>query len=458
MTIFTSRDFETLNVDGPSATMYALSLFLHHVMDWSIVGNTQFNITGSQLFVTSGTNASINLDPGFEDFVLFPSGTYEPTIGDVTASYILVLKSTEHPRMNSGLFRFLGTGSFSGSTALQIDYRSTQDPPPQSASLDWAVYRSESHLESFVISTSPNTGVVGYHGAYPATTSKIILQSPHSSSWQVRLCRETDLDENTHATVLTRMSIAPGFGGNSRGDFQILGDHLHSVQFFNTEDSQYGGGVVGWDMDITSVKRLYLWGEQDNTPGSFIMFGRSTVLSSTDFHAWSAFGFCEDETQPLPSLTIQRMFTMGNSNNINAGAQGIPFWETGASSGNRGVIGFGLSKLPVIGGVATWTTLQSDPSVGPGGSHPIYSLLGKDNEYLNATELIPNDVWIGVANKSMNSNDPRYQFEPRRLGRFPLARMGRENFGDFTVTSDADHSWIHMFDGVYLPWSGTVTP
>lgn len=456
MTIYTCRDFSIPSSAEPADLLYYSAIFLHKVMNFTIVGNTSINLTGSALSIASGSSGSLNLGTDEEYYFSGNLGTYVPSSNDI--GRILTLRSENNPRVNSGLFSITSVNIPSG--ALVLDYRSGDIPPPESETLQWALWESGS------ASSWPNggnsSGSSGYNGYGPtATTTRIILQSPHSSSWQVRLCYETVQDQNTNQTTGTKFSIAPGFNGNSIGDFltrdNVNHKHLHSILWFNTGDSNYRGGVVGFDGgNKAKARRIYMWGEQDLTPGSFIFASRSPVEGADDSHAWAAFGFCEEEVEPLPSESIQRLFVMGNMFHGNSGKSNISWRTDGEDEDELGIVGYGMVDQPIIGGLGIYTLARADSGAS---GHIIESANAKDSEYVNATELLPVDVNIGVTSKGFGVfAQPRYQFEFRTLGRFPLARMGRTNFSDFTTTTDTNKSWLHLANGAYLPWSGSVTP
>lgn len=457
MTTFVSRDFQTLSGSTGAGVLYLGALFLRSVMDFTLVGETNFSL--SVYLQSSGTLGSLNLDPGFEDHFLFPSGTYSPSSADINR--ILVLKSTSNPKFASGLFRILSTGSFSGSTTVQVDFRSTDNPPVESGSLQWALYDSELTFSS---STGDNGSTTSYATRGSAQSSRIILQSAHTSSWQVRLCNESLQDVSTNNWVTSR-TVAVGVNGDSNGDFPARGEHNHGPMWFDTYDQNLAGSASGWLGDATGDWRLYFWGSDDGI-GSVVFFSRTTTaILSTNYHNWCAFGGCEDETQPLPARTSQRLFSFGTRRNTNEGTQTKPLWGTAQTSNlsaNQALQAIGLrtnpSPEPVVGGTSAYTFVRTNPSTSDSSTsaHPIYRTIAQDNQYISATELISVDVTAGTKLTSDFGKNIRFRGEPRRLGRFPIARMGRSNFGNFQTTSDVDRSWIHLAEGIYLPWSGSV--
>ena len=457
MTLHICRDFITEDAPGAETSIYLVSIFLNAIMNFTVVGHTNFNLTGSGYQVTTGSAGSINLGGGLEQY--FQPDVYTVVSGDI--GRILAIKSDSYPRLNSGLFRITNVNT--SSNAWLLDYRSAQNPPEETSSCTWKLFESETVHTAFDRSSTGNGATTTYATSGSATNSRIILQSPHSSSWQVRLCLESSRDYSTNGTT-PYMSIAPGFEGFSSGDFSPLGEHLHTAQWFDAFTSNQGGtyGHVGTNANTITFK-FFMWGD-DTASGSYVIASRlGEVESSTNKNTWSAFGFCENENLPLPNKVIQQMFSMG----VNYNQFSNLMWDTIESSttpytsvaSNLGIVTYGYSNQPTIGCTSCYTILRATPSNTTTTAHPKdITAIATDSGFINATELIPCDVYAGIFNRSLSSNARKYIQEPRRLGRFPLARMGRSNYGDWTVTSELDNNWLHTMRGVYLPWSGSIEP
>lgn len=453
MTTHVCRDFLTVDSDnGKNQTIYLTSLFLYEVMNFTIIGATNFDLPSFQ--VSSGVSASINLGPGFEDHVLLPGG-HSVTPGDYINSRILTLRSVDNSMVNSGLFRIINTGSFSGSATLQIDYRSP-DSPPSETNLKWGVYEKESTVTMFQGGNGNNENKYQTTGT-SSVGSRIILQSSASPQWQVRLCYESVVETVISDSLGSFVSIAPGMSGTINGDFISGSEQLHGLSWFDSSIDAYLGSTTGFDADTTTStanRRYYFWANETVSPGSFVLWCRLPTSTSA---AWAAFGFCEDETMPLPPNTIQRMFTFGRSQ-INI-RQSIPRWGTYPTKGDSTVVGFSLKNRPILGGISCWTPVRYTAATVPGSSaHPFYSGFQKDNPVVNATELMSNDVYVGTANRLNANSVAKFDYEARRLGRFPLAKAGRTEFGEYTTSTDTGKSWIHLYDGIYMPWSGSTLP
>jgi hypothetical protein len=113
------------------------------------------------------------------------------------------------------------------------------------------------------------------------------------------------------------------------------------------------------------------------------------------------------------------------------------------------------NRQPILGGPAPIAFND-----GTEGTHPIFSANASDSPFTGATELIPVDYVTGTRKRPYSSDSTQpglFRIETRRMGIFPLARMGR-NLADLTTTTDTGATWIHMRNGVWLPWSGSFNP
>jgi hypothetical protein len=461
MTIHTTRDFlTTASAVAPGCNVYLLTLFLTGVLGFSRVGQTNMNIVPlASGTVTASRGASINLGSGKEYFVFVPTASYSvPTSSD--NGKILVLKSYNYSRYNSGLFRVL-SGS-SADNAFIVDWRSTGGayPPIESGSLsgslDWMLFASENTFAQSEGSFADNGETGKYRTKGSATYPRTILQSPHTSSWQVRICLESSEDRNNGGTKFCGNTIAPGYSGNLAGDFSAGGDHLHGALFFDNFDGTStgtSGKQVGLDPGLvlgggspwkSGQWRVFIWGN-DQT-GTTIIVNRN-VTDMAD--GWALFGLPENEAQINLPKNVMRLFTIGDSN------QGGSYlrWRVG-SSNTDGLSGlsFGYSGQPISCVMQTYGFI-TDLSVFAG--KPRDSASAADSPFLSATELIPVDLLTGTYDTlHTRENIQNTVLEPRRLGQVPMARLGRSNFGDWTLTSDTGRSWFHIKDGIFLPWGG----
>lgn len=444
MTVHACRDFLTLGnpttIYQPYSALYLLACFLRGVLGHVHVGNTNFAIDGATLLKGSGAAGSLNQGAGNE-YAFSPNGY---TVSSADIDRILAIKSNSYPLLNSGLFRVVAVDT--ANNWLIVNYRSA-DVPPAETGLTWRLQVNTSiAVGSFLTGGNGLAGTYQSQGA--ATASRLILQSPHSSNWQVRLCAESTA-ENTSTTTVT--TIAPGFGGTVAGDFAVAGQHLHGPYYFNTNDSNFLGSAPGWSPAALGTSggqyRVYMWG--DDSTGSCIAVARNVFGGS---NSWCSFGLCEDEELPLPPKNVQRLFVLGATSRTN-NFTGTIGWAFGnVQSFLQSGVGFGLSNQPISAIVSTYYNLA-------GGAHIRNDSVAGDNPYLAASELLPVDVIVGTLDAPANNTQGQYlQLEGRRLGRFPIARLGRSNYGAFMTSTDATRAWFHVTDGIFLPWQGSILP
>lgn len=453
MAIHICRDF-TCDSPQPSSLLYLTSIFFFGVLGFTQVGHTNLNLSSSYQ-VTAGVSASINMGVGSELAVHIPTTFHTVTSADVDR--ILALKSSANPRHNSGLFRITSVNT--GSNYLFINFRSSENPPAETATLNFKLFLSESSFS--VTSANNSAAVTNYHGNGSSTTSRIILQSPNSSSWQVRLAYEAPDDRNNLMSLAT---IAPGFGGDASGDFPSgsydpnnIVEHLHTPLWRNASAADYRGSVTNFHMsiqsspteDTTSRIRFYAWGDDDKGTSVFVVRN----VSSSYADGWYAAGLADDDGYTLPPRTSQRLFSFGPP--VTNSTKGI-IWSAGDVDGAQYYCGvsFGLNLRPVscvptlysyLGGQTTTSGIK-DESV------------ASDNALLGATELQAVELIAGTLDNNYKwqsfVSSRVFEFDPRKMGRFPIARLGRSNFTQWTTTTDVSSSYYHTANGVFFPWQG----
>jgi len=466
MTLHTCRDFletgVTLSNSSWVYAQYLTAIFLIGTLNYVIVGQTNFNLASATYLKASGNTASINQGGNDVYAVAVPAGTYVVSAADI--SRILVLKSPGNGMVNSGLFRI--TGINTTNNWFYINYRSGNVPPVESG-VQWSVYENELVFYGNVNYTG-NGSSTGYTGQGTATQSRIILQSPSSISWQVRIAFENSVDTGANGTSPSSgfsagATMTVGYGGTVAGDFTPGGQHTHGPLFFNNR-----GGVAGnYSLLGTSVGffpadnqcRHYYWG--DDSTGSFFGAARPVVPTVSTFSNGSMvhFGLPEDEELPLPPHNAQRLFVMGANTLTNGGNNGIYF--QGDPPAGRGGMAFGLSNQPISCIYSLYNPLFGNTFGGTSGNNPARSSLNAgDNQYTASTELLPVDLVAGTMDymNGYGFNAEILILEGRRLGRAPFLRMGRTNYGYFQVSTDPNNSWLHLNDGIYLPWQGAILP
>lgn len=461
MTLHICKDF--LSKHTTSSTVftryyhaYVSAMFLRGVLGFTQVGHTNFNIDGSTITKAYGVNsANINIGTGsLERAIQLPSASYVVSNSDVNR--VISLHSNAHSYLNSGLYRVNGYDT--NTNSLIIDNRSWLESPPSEAGLSWRLFENEAVVTATFMNGGNGVANPGYRGVgSSATTTRVILQSPHSTAWQLRICCETPIDTDGgggQSNSAPACSLVPGFGGNSSGDFTIGGRHLHPALFFNLSDNAGIQKTNGWlgglsGCNTVTPGRYYMWG--DDATGSCVIITRQHG-TTTEWNNFCAFGIPEDEEVPLPSDPVHRLFVFGgtglagNTMEIEAGPR-----QTDAMMGSA----FGLCNQPVTCVPGSWQFLAGT-SINASIMHD--STAG-DSVYTDSTELYGWDLYAGTWDYTeFNSQTSMITLEPRRLGLLPFVRRGRENYNTFTTSNDAGKTWIHMQTGIFLPWSGSIVP
>jgi hypothetical protein len=437
------RDLFERALSPDTSGIYWIAIFLRHVLGFTVIGQTNFNLNGSTITKGSGSGASINLGSTNEFAVAIPSGQYVVSISDVDR--ILALRSSSNPGKNSGLFRI--TGIDTASNRVFINYATGDYPPAEVASLSWAICEIET---LFIANNTGNAVSGGYRSNGSAACSRIILQSPHSSGWQVRLCRESSTDSGNG---IPNATIAPGFGGDSAGDFPVGGEHLHHNLWRNQSNSTYTNAVVGLDrfngLNDTGAGRIYMWG--DDSTGSVVYVNRHA--GSLTNH-WVIFGLAENEETPLPPIAAQRLFVIGKYRPTSPGGftetSSVYFTSDFDNAEGIGGAGFGLSRSPISACMSSYAKLAGQQTAA---GTVKFDTGASDNMFTLQTELQTVDVIVGTYdNYDSSGGDSVIQLEVRRLGTLPHARSGRSNIGRWSLS--VDRMWFHLMNGIWLPWSG----
>ena len=460
MTLHTCRDFLSRNTinTGPTLRYYNLYIpacFLRGVLGFTQIGQTNFNLDGPSITMGFGVNnANLNTgSPPFDRALKLPN-SYTVSASDVDR--IVAIKSNANPMLSSGLFRV--TGFDSASNSLFLAARSLLEPPTPETGVTWRVFETEPIVvNTFQDAYNGDSNSDHYRGNGSATCSRIILQSPDPTNWQLRICSEpSDSESNDGDGYTAGCTFAPGFAGNSAGDFPAGGTHLHAGMFFNSRyrSSGLGAGLGGYGNGPT-VPRYYMWG--DDTSGTCVIVGRQ---HGGDTPGLVAFGIPEDENQPVPSA-IYRLFSHGRTYVGNS--EGISMYSGVGNTTGTGGVAFGLGNQPVSCIASSWSYFQGEAEAYPGQSQYAGNIMrdqyAADGVYVAATELESWDLYAGTYdNMNGDSLAPNLSLEPRRLGRFPFARKGRENFNPFSTSVDTARSWLHVGQGIYLPWSGSIVP
>lgn len=443
MTIHISRDLLTKpSSSAPATNMYLMSAFMNHVLSFDVDTHVNFDLTSStytkgqyDLNANDLKFASINVATGSESFVVIPPDAYSVSSDDI--GRILALRSNEWPRHNSGLFRISSVSVPSNS--LGIDYRSTEFPPSEVAALAWRVFEAEDVATSTFLTGS--NGLSGYSSNGSATASRIMLNS--LAGYHVRLCLEAPTDR---VIASCSFSIAPGAGSVARADFDDLEGNLHGAMWFNTRNQIYKGTVVGLPTNATASGQWRFYAMGDPLAGSVLAMTRTSTFS-TGGNGWTIFGFPEDEELINGRKIIDRLFVIGYGNVLSNLSWHSGFFNDGHAQGMT----WSKYGFPVPCIMSSYSDIRN-----LGNSHPRYISSSANTPFGNVTELTSVELIGGTMLNSLAAvTSSIFSFAPRRVGRVPLARSGRSNYGQWTLTPD--RAWIHTMNGVFLPWEGPMT-
>jgi len=460
MANYLCRDLLGTNT-APKAHAYLLSLFLRRVLKFTYVGDTNFaiNAVGTLLIATgdstptvaptfgAGTKAGINYGVGLEYYVGIPVASHTVVAGDVNR--LLVMKSTANPKHNSGIFRV--TAIDVPNNRLLVDYRTAEFPPAEADdSIEWYLYESDNFAS--IPASGTTSGGTGYRGAGTSTNGRIILQSPHATAWQVRICNENSTDFSTNGTTPV-ISVAPGFSGTSAGDFAVAGRHLHTAQWYDTANGTlYQGTTPGCGASAATIYRYTMLG--DDTGQSFVMMLR--FVSGQGNSEMFLMGIADNEPAPLPADNLSRLFAYGDGYGLNVGNYMNDIaWATGRSDntarGEGTSFGDKITR-PVAATLGAWNYLYGATVA----ASVIVEATAADSVYSSSTDLLSVVLWAGMRGTQYPGGGvpTAFPFEPRFLGTVPWLRQGRTNFGNYTLTTDAGKAWQHFRNGVYMEWSG----
>jgi hypothetical protein len=458
------RDYNTQYVGSNRGSIpgYLIPIFLRRVLGYSYVGDTNLNInsvgplliatgdstpTGAPTWVTAN-KAGINNGAGTYH-VTIPVAIRTVVSGDI--GRILALKSTANPTFNSGLF--LITAIDTPNNAYVIDWRSGDTPPAETQAIFWYLYEKDSSTPT----PGTNNGSGGYEGNGTSTTPRVILQSPHATAWQVRICIES-VSQATNASF-PLVTVAPGFGGNASGDFPVGGRHLHGNLWYNQPPAgntanPYFGMTTGPAGDLSGasgsiVFRCYMVGDDTGQACGWIAYSPNTGQPN-NVH-W---GICDNEPTPLPIDPLLRLFVIGPGYASSFGGIRVTAGQPNASACLSAGAAFGYGGSLITATPSCWT-FASEEQGGFQNSGPFVDAtrLPGDSPWTGSTDLLTVEI-IGGALWNWQSNTVTQFVEPRTMGTLPFIRQGRSNFGNFQTTSDAGHAWMHTQNSVFLLYGG----
>jgi len=199
------------------------------------------------------------------------------------------------------------------------------------------------------------------------------------------------------AGYCVQTTVAPGFGGNSAGDYAAGGSHFHAPMWYNvssTSDTIYSGGAPGFgDNSATTTIQYRITIIGDDTGQGVTMFCRRPGNATAPRSNITTFGLAENEPSPLPVLNQARLFILGSgrtfTDHTNDGSLLIGDIGTNNFSQGMSAAPFGT---PIICASSFWAYINS----GAQGTSPIFDTSASDCPFTNATELLPIDLMIGT--------------------------------------------------------------
>lgn len=336
-------------------------------------------------------------------------------------------------------------------------------------SMNWYLYEKDSNVPTTGASnTNTNTQ---YRGFGNSTNPRIILQSPNSNAWQVRICHET-LDDAGYGGVSSEcpiISMIPGFNGDIHGDFQVGGPHLHTPLYYNSNSTAYTGAApgIGDNLNVpsgtsTEIYRITIVGD-DGYSGSggtaVTIFGRRPGDAASPRSYMMVFGMPENEPLPIPPNTDARLYALGSGSSTGSGQSlNDVSWYTG-TLGNQTMQGvtkqFIGTALPTNSIPMSCNVSLLGYVVGNGqqGS-PIFDGSAADTPWMGATELFSVDIISGVTQGWNGTAVAFPYFEGRYMGTIPHIRVGRANYGEYTLSTDTNRGFQHMRRGIWMLWGG----
>lgn len=320
-----------------------------------------------------------------------------------------------------------------------IDYRGNGDLsiPEANDTMQWYLYDKDINCPV----NGAGNGSGGYNGI-GSVTPRIILQSPHPLGWQVRICNESTGDSpvNIFNGACSPITAAPGFGGNSAGDYPIGSDVLHSNIFYNLSgavanaDYVIGNGF-GDDASAGAQHRYTFIG--DDTGFSVQMVARRLLNATGPRSIYVVFGLPENEPAPLPIKSVRRLYILASARGDVGNGQVNDVSLAASYTNSVGIHGAAFHDSPISAFPSALAYVTNNNQL----AGPAFDAQAGDSPFTSATELMPVDINTGMV-YSYGGSTPSFALPliPKCLGTIPFMRFGRGNFGNYTLTTD-NTSW-----------------
>lgn len=415
----------------------------------TVASTTGFTSTGSlNILTTSGTQSITYTGTTATTFtgctgltsLLFSGGTVLSSNNVQTITYTGTT-ATSFTGCTGGTGTLITGEPVYNQNKYVIDYRGNGDLAIAEANdtVMWWLYDKDINCPQ----NGAGNGLAGYNGVGTSTTPRIILQSPHALAWQVRICNESTADSpiNIFNAACSPITAAPGFGGNSAGDFAIGGDCLHSNIYYDKSGAIANGDYVcgngfGDDVATTGIQHRYtLFG--DDTGQSVHMVARRLLNATGPRSIYVTFGLPDNEPTPLPIKNIRRLYVLASARGdvgngqVNDVALNVGYTNAVSMQGaafQDGIISAHPSQLAYV--------TSNNQLAGP-----TFDTNAADSTFTSATDLMPVDITAGTIYSWAGGSPAQiFQFYPKTLGSIPIMMNGRANFGNYTLTSD-NASW-----------------
>lgn len=395
---------------------------------------------------------------------------FSPTGGIIYVASSTGIQQINYTATTSTTFTgCLNTGSGSMTTGNVVYYSPSVPRIEPFDSMNWYLYEKDAVVSNLAQGASNGNTNVQYRGNGSSTTPRIILQSPHPSGWQIRVCHETTNDSGVGTSPISSecalISFAPGFGGNSSGDFAVGGPHLHAPLYFNSNSNNLQGGASGFGdplniptSTVTSLTyRITITGDDDGYGVS--IFGRRPGNGISPRSYFVTFGRCDSEATPLPPNPEARLFIIGSGNSQNSGNNLNDLtWVPGNITGGTPTTQ-GITMSPAEGSYAIPSSVCVSflgYAIGNGAQgSPIFDGTAGDTPWFGGVELFAIDLISGTFNTWNGSSLQNFGFpltQGRFLGSIPHIREGRANYTEYSTTADLVGQ--HMRRGLWMLWDG----
>jgi len=322
-----------------------------------------------------------------------------------------------------------------------IDYRGNGEAAITQAAdtVMWWLYEKDIRCPQ----NDTGNGLPGYNGVGSSKTPRIILQSPHALGWQVRICNESTADSpiNIFNAACAPITAAPGFGGDSAGDYPIGGDCLHSNIFFDKSGAIVNGDYIcgnGFGDDVGSFgpqHRFTFMG--DDTGQSVHMISRRPGNLTVPRSIYVTFGLPDNEPLPLPAKDIRRLYVLASARGDVGNGQVNDVSLAVGYTNSVSMHGCAFHDTPISAHPSQLAYVYNTNQL----TGPTFDSSAGDCPFTSSTELMPVDITAGTIYSWAGGTPAEIlQIYPKSLGSIPIMRNGRANFGNYTLTTD-NSSW-----------------